>query len=274
MKRIILAIFLLFPGGLIYSQTDSTNIEEVVPVLTDSLPAKVEKSKKPSRDLPADPPRRFSLVLSRTLLLSGSSPDSVPINGTGSGTYSIAGGLKFFLYKDILGLRFAPGISWTQITYESTNLKTFPVLKDSSSTNTIDQERHTLVHGEGSLSIFANLTRDEDGDPVIFLEAGGNVGYLISANFRQRFTDENGLRHKEKIRDLETVEDELGSKEFPPLKYGIFGRVGYKWAALTVHYRLSDIFDVYTDDIFLPANKTGFRNPKIPPLEVGLTIFF
>ncbi|MCI4668605.1 MAG: hypothetical protein MRZ79_10765 [Bacteroidia bacterium] len=286
MERIILIIWLLGFFGFANAQTDSLDIKKdsieqagIISTVKDSMPAQdsltlaKKKDKRPNRNLPADPPRRFSLVFARTLMLSGSSPDSVPINATGSGTYSISGGLKFFMYRDIVGLRFAPGLSWTQITYESTNLKTFPVIKDSTS-NSIDQERHTIVHGEASLSLFTNLTRDEDGDPIIFLEAGGNVGYIISANYRQRFTDDNGLRHKEKLRDLETVEDANGSREFVPLKYGVFGRVGYKWAALTFQYRLSDIFDEFTDDIFLPENKVGFKNPKIPPIEIGLTIFF
>ncbi len=257
------------------AQVDSSKSEVLPNLSVDSLAIPAETKKKlPKPRVMADPPRRFSLVFARTFMLAGSSPDSVPVSNTSSGTYSVAGGLKFFLYRDLLGLRFAPGVSWTHIAYESTNLKTFPVRKDTN-LNTIDQERHVLVHGETSLSLFANLSRDEDGDPRYFVEGGGYVGYMIATNFRRRFTDKNGLRHKEKLRDLETLEDEeSGSREFPPLKYGVFGRVGYKWAALTFHYRLSDLFDEFTDPIFLPEGKEGFRNPDIPPFEVGLTIFF
>ncbi|MEO0895967.1 MAG: hypothetical protein AAFY71_06185 [Bacteroidota bacterium] len=250
--------------------TDSTGIVPEAESIEES------KGPKPTTDLPSDPPRKFSLVLGRTFMLAGSSPDSVPINSTNSGTYSIGGGLKFFLYKDVLGLRFTPGMSWTHIAYEATNLKTFPVVKDTTTDN-ITNERHVLTHGQASLSIFSNLTRDEDGDPKFFVEVGGYASILVSANLRTRFTDVDGLRHKEKTRDLETVfNSTTETREFERLRYGLLARFGYKWAALTLDYRLSDVFDEFTDNQFLPGNlqDTGYKNPVIPPIEVGLTIFF
>ena len=219
--------------------------------------------------LPTDPPRSFSLVFNRGFMLSGSQPDSVPLNGTGSGTYFIGAGFKFPLWQNKLGLRVAPGIAFTHFTYEQTNLKTFPSIQDSLA-YPLTLERHGATWVELPLGFYANFSRDEDGDPRFFAEIGGYVGYLLAANYKTRYTnvDIGNLRVKEKIRDLHKVES-----EWERLRYGLYGRLGYKWASLYVCYRLSEVFDEFTHPDFRPRAGEGFRNPRIAPMEVGITVF-
>lgn len=221
-----------------------------------------------STNLDVDPPGRFNLVFTRGLMLAGGSPDSIPINGNASGTYSIGGGIKFALDKqNVLGLRLTPGVSWTHIQYNQTEGKTYPTVGDSLN---FSVEKHTMAFADLALSIFINLSRDEDNDRRFFLEAGGYGSFLVSANYKTRFTNADGQRVKNKIRDLEQISD-----EWLRYRYGLFGRLGYKWAALYVGYRLSDVFDPFTNDILLPRpTDVGFRNPQIPPLEVGISLFF
>ncbi|MEM7369389.1 MAG: porin family protein [Bacteroidota bacterium] len=215
-----------------------------------------------------DRPRNFSLVFNRGLMLTGSSPDSVPLNGNSSGTYSIGGGIRIPLIKDAVRLRLTPSISWTHFSYDQTNLKTFPTVADSLPQQ-LTLEKHTLIFGELPLGVIFNLSRDEDGDPRFFVEAGGYVGYLLGANYKTRFKDSEGLRVKNKRRDLEGIES-----EFERLRYGLYGRVGYKWAALYFSYRLSDVFDEFTNPSLRPTAFEGYKNPKIPPMEVGISVFF
>lgn len=201
-------------------------------------------------------------------MLASGSPDSIPLNGNASGTYSIAGGIKFPLdKKNILGIRMAPGVSWTHIQYNQTEGKTFPTVGD---TLNFSVEKHTMVFADLALSMYINLSRDEDQDRRFFLELGGYGSYLIAANYKTRFTNADGLRIKNKVRDLEQISD-----EWLRYRYGLFGRVGYKWAALYIGFRLSDVFDEFTNESLRPRpEETGFKNPQIPPLEVGLSLFF
>lgn len=217
--------------------------------------------------LPTDPPRSFSLVFNRGFMLSGSQPDSVPLNGTGSGTYFIGAGFRFSLFKNKMGLRVSPGIAFTHFTYEQTNLKTFPSVPDSVPFP-FTQERHGSTWAELPLGIYANFSRDEDGDPRFFAELGGYIGYLLAANYKTRYNNAANLRVKEKVRDLHKIES-----EWERLRYGLYGRVGYKWAAIYVSYRLSEVFDEFTNPAYRPKAVEGFRNPAIAPMEFGITVF-
>ncbi|MEM7654767.1 MAG: outer membrane beta-barrel protein [Bacteroidota bacterium] len=214
-----------------------------------------------------DRPKNFSLVFNRGLMIAGPSPDSVPLNGTSSGTYFIGGGIRVSLWKDIVRLRITPGLAWTHLAYDQTNLKSFPTIQDSTPYD-YAVEKHVLTYAELPVGVFVNLSKDEDGDTRYFVEAGGYFGYLISANYRTAYTDENGLRVKEKVRDLEQLDS-----EWNPFRYGVYARFGYRWASLYASWRLSDVMDEFTNAPFVPRGGEGYRNPNIPPMELGLTIF-
>ncbi|MEO1451586.1 MAG: outer membrane beta-barrel protein, partial [Bacteroidota bacterium] len=149
-----------------------------------------------SENLNTDPPGRFNLVFTRGFMLAGSAPDSVPLNGNASGTYRIGGGIKFPLgKKNIVGLRLTPAISWTHVQYNQTEAKTFPSIGDSAN---FSVEKHTMNFADLALSVYINLSRDEDNDRRFFVELGGYGSFLIAANYKTRYTNANGQRVKNK----------------------------------------------------------------------------
>lgn len=237
-------------------------------VMIDTTQAPVAKEATGEDNLPVDMARRFSLVFNRGFQLVDRANDSIPINGASSGTFFLGGGIRIPLGGQKAGIRLAPGISWTNITYNQTNLKQFPT-PSSDSTN-LSVEKHSLTHIDLPLSFFFNLTRDEDGDPRIFIEVGGYASYLMAASYKTKFEDANGLRIKSKIRDLHALEGDKA--EFERLRYGLFARAGFKWFAVYVDYRLSDVFDEFSGTIINPQGE-GFRNPVLEPLQIGLSIF-
>jgi hypothetical protein len=221
-----------------------------------------------SANLAVDRMRSFSLVFNRGLMITGGRRDSVPINGSSSGSYFIGGGIKFALIGKTLGLRATPGIQLWQINYDQTSRKTFPTVPDSLPFQ-LTREKHVLTLPTLALSLYLNLTHDEDGDSRIFAEAGGYVGYATGIRYHQGYVDGNLQRVDIRVRDLENIPD-----EFKRLHYGLFGRFGFKWASLYYGMRLTDIFDEFTNPDRLPRQVAGYRNPPIPPMELGMSIFF
>lgn len=220
-------------------------------------------------NLPVDNARRFSLVFNRGFQLVDKANDSIPINGASSGTFFLGGGIRIPLGGQVAGLRLAPGVSWTNISYNQTNLKQFPTVAGDSLNLSV--EKHSLTHIDLPLSVFFNLSRDEDGDPRIFVEVGGYASYLMAASYKTKYEDSNGLRVKQKTRDLHALTEE--KEEFERLRYGMFARAGFKWFALYIDYRLSDVFDEFSGTIINPQTRAGFRNPVLEPLQIGISIF-
>lgn len=216
-------------------------------------------------NLNTDPPSKFDLVFNRGFILTGTSQDTVPVNGSNSGTFSIGGGIKFPLANNTFGIRLTPGVAFTQINYNQTSVKTFPTIPDSLPF-TLTSEKHRLMYVEVPLGVYFNVSRDEDNDPKLFVEAGGYFGYMMGASYSYRYNNSAGQRVKVQTRDLEKEEN-----EFQRIRYGIYGRLGYKWAALYINYRLSNVLDEFANNP--PKDVVGYKNPKFPPIEVGLTIF-
>ncbi len=224
-----------------------------------------------SKNLPTDPPSRFSLVFNRTIPLAGPSRDSVPLSNTASGTYFIGGGFKFpFGRRNVIGLRVAPGLAWTHYTYQQSVDKEFPTIADSVGVD-YTQEKHRLFFLELPVGLYFNVTRDEDGDPVFFGEVGGFVGYLASAQYKIRYRNNAGLRVQERTRDLEQISEP--ESEFERLRYGAYARIGYKWFSLYYSIRLTEVFDEFTNPDRRPKNVEGYKNPLMPAMEIGLSLF-
>ena len=247
MKHIFIGLVLIF--GWIHTLVGQTEADSIA-------------------NLPVDMPRRFSWVLNRSFMLTDRMNDTVPINGNSSGTIFIGGGIRIPLVKQTVGLRLTPGVSWTNINYSQTNAKTFPTINANVQTE-YTLERHGLTRVELPLGVYFNLTKDEDGDPRFFVEAGGYAGYLTAAGYKIKYKNPQGLRVKEKIRDLHKQNE----KEFERLSYGIYARLGYKWISLYFQMRLSDVFDEFTNDDWNPTQKDGFKNPIIPSTQVGISVF-
>lgn len=224
-----------------------------------------------------DPPQNFGLIFGRSIMITGGLPDSVPISGGASGAYFLGAGYRFYIGKAYrFGLRFSPGIAWNRYTYDQTSAKTFPTTIDS--TITLSRERHSMVEVKAELGVFINITRDEDYDPLIFVEVGGYGGYMTAFNYIRRFTDGNNLRVREKYRDLEKLTMTDGANNtvntFNRLQYGFYGRLGYKWAALYVGYRLSDVLNDPINDALLFRDQPNFQAVTMPPIDIGFHIMF
>ncbi|MEM6801036.1 MAG: outer membrane beta-barrel protein [Bacteroidota bacterium] len=227
------------------------------------------EDKKGEDQLPTDAARRFSLVFNRTLQTTNGTSDTIPLNGTSSGTFFIGGGIRIPLGNQLVNIRLTPGISWTGYTYNQTNLKRYPTFA-SDSVN-LSLERQSLTHIDLPLSFYFNISRDEDGDPRFFVEVGGYASYLMAASYKIKYEDANGLRVKEKIRDIHALEGD--NAEFERLRYGAFARVGFKWIALYLDYRISDVFDEFSGSVINDQTPAGFKNPVFQPLQFGLSIF-
>jgi hypothetical protein len=255
-------IIIIFLSIFVFSTSAWAQIKEIP-----EQKEKTQKQEEVEDNLPADPPSKFDLVFNRSFMLNGGGTlDTVPINGSSSGTFSIGGGIKFPLAQNKLGIRVTPSVAWTQINYNQTDLKSFPTVKDSLPFD-LTSERHGLFHVELPIGVYVNVSRDEDNDPKFFVEAGGYIGYLISAKYQYRYLNSSGQRIRVQNRDLETIEN-----EFEKLRYGIYARLGYKWAALYFNVRISDVFDEFAND---PPREVlgGFKNPIIPAMQAGITIF-
>ncbi|MEM8887230.1 MAG: porin family protein [Bacteroidota bacterium] len=244
-------------------------INDTTQTVPGEAPAEEAKAEDKEDNLPVDAARRFSLVFNRTLQTTNGTADTIPLNGTGSGTFFIGGGIRIPLGGKVANIRLAPGISWTGFNYNQTNLKRFPTFANDS-TN-LSLEKHSLTHIDLPLSFYFNFSRDEDGDPRFFVELGGYASYLMAASYKIRYEDENGLRVREKIKDLHALEGD--NAEFERLRYGAFARVGFKWIALYLDYRLSDVFDENGGTVINPDTPAGFLNPVFEPLQIGISIF-
>jgi len=245
-KNLIVLAILLFSVAM--AQTDST-----------------EQADPPSTDLPTDPPRTNSLIITRGFMMGASAVDSVPLNGFGSGTFSIQVGIKKYLIAQRAGLRFSPGVSFTTYDYNQTDLKRFPSIPDTLIS--FEQERQNLTLLELPIGIFVDLNKDEDNDPRFFVEAGGYIGFLVGARYRSRYVDGNGLRIENRISRLQRLDS-----EYERLRYGIYARLGYKWASVYFGMRLTNVWDEFANDITSPTGTTDYRNPSIPPMELGISL--
>ena len=172
--------------------------------------------------------------------------------------------------RNIVGLRAAPGLAWTHFAYQQSIDKTFPSIRDSVGFD-YTQEKHRLLFLEMPLGVYFNITRDEDGDPLFFAEAGGYLGYLASATYKIKYRNSAGQRVLERTKDLEQITDP--EIEFERLRYGVYARVGYKWFSLYYSMRLTDVFDEFTNPSLRPRNIDGYKNPTMPPMEIGLSLF-
>lgn len=267
-------LLLISSGNIAWAQSDSTSTEAEPNSLEGVTFTPADDAPQRSR---VDPPQNFGLIFGRSFLLAGGLPDSVPVSGGASGAYFLGAGYRFYVDKSYrFGFRFTPGIAWNRYTYEQTTAKTFPTIRDSS--QTISQERHTVIEGKLEVSIFVNLTRDEDSDPKLFIEAGGYGSYITAMNYVRRFDNSDNLRVREKYRDLEKLSTSTGNgnstNTVNRLQYGLFGRLGFKWAGLYVGYRLSDVLNATLNDALLFREASNYQAPNLPPLDVGLHILF
>ena len=204
-------------------------------------------------NLPVDRPQNFQLLFNRGLIIgSVGGEDQIPINGSFSGSMFLGFSFKAHLPNNQVGARITPGINWYKLNYQQEDQKLFP-------TDTIfDAEKHVLTYFEVPLGVFINISKDEDGDPGLYTELGGFLGYKIGSAYKRRY-DDNGRSSRLIRRDVPEVED---------WRFGIYGRLGFKRWALYYSYLLSDVFSAFPTENGPPLNQ-DLSFP--PPLEIGIS---
>lgn len=258
MKSLLSIILLgLLTFGNIYGQ-------EVTELEADSTTLSIEDEDFRT-ELPVDRASNFSLIFQRGFMLVTDKVDSVNFNGGLSGSFTLATSFKINLFKNTVGLRLQPGITWIKADYAQTNANTFPSVPDSfSSSWIVSSEKHRFTYLEMPIGIYVNLSKDEDGDTKAFIEAGGYFGYKMGGAYKLKYDDTA-------VDEVVTVK-RTGIRDLEELRYGIYGRVGYKWIALYYSYRLTDIFQEFRTDAETGA-ATSFKYPKYPEMELGISIF-
>ena len=204
-------------------------------------------------NLPVDRPQNFQLLFNRGLIIgSVGGEDQVPINGSFSGSMFLGLSFKAHFPNNVVGARITPGINWYKLNYQQEDQKIFP-------TDTIfDSEKHVLTYLEVPVGIFVNISKDEDGDPRLYTELGGFLGYKLSGAYKRRF-DDNGRNSRLIRREVPGLED---------WRFGIYGRLGFKRWALYYSYLLSDVFSSFEVEGGAPLDaELSFP----PPLEIGIS---
>ncbi len=217
-------------------------------VIGSMLIGQIYAQSEEKQNLSTDRPDNIDLTFTRGFLLVTNEEEGVPLNAGSSGTIRIGAAFKVHLANNTFGFRVHPSISWTKFTYDQTAEKTFPTAIDSSMT--LDVEKHRFTFVDLPLGIFVNITKDEDGDSRFFVEAGGFVGYRTSSIYKTKYNVPNENQEvRQRVRGVKNLED---------IRYGFYGRIGYKWVALYYSYRLSNVFK---------------ETPMLPPMELGITVF-
>jgi|GEM_PF-2489294 len=201
--------------------------------------------------------RVLGIVFNRGFVMQGSKDASTPISGGRSGTSFLGFNYNVEL-GDRFGFRIQPGFSWVKYSYQQVDTKTFP-----STLDTLDYEKHRLSFAEVPIGVYLNLTLSDDNKPQLFVEGGGFIGYMTGAILKTKGQIDVGELDQtiiNKVRD---------TKDFERLRYGVYGKLGYKWIAIHFTYRLSDVFTEFATDV--DGNNTTVRNPTIPPMEIGVS---
>lgn len=230
-------------------------------------PKETPKEEKVPEPLPVDRASNFSLIFQRGFMLVTEKTDTVTLNGGLSGSFTLATSFKVNLYKNVLGLRLQPGITWVKADYAQASANTFPSSPDSYEDNWIvSSEKHRFTFLEFPIGLYANLTKDEDGDAKVFIEGGGYFGYKLGAMYKLKYDEVTGNQTQTVTSKRTNVPD------LEDFRYGIYGRFGYKWISVYYSYRLSDVFQPFRTDpeTGLP---TSFAYPRYSPMELGVSVF-
>jgi hypothetical protein len=212
-----------------------------------------------------DEPKVFELIFSRSFLIGAGNLDSVPLSTFNSGSYRLGAGFRIPFQRNTIGLRIAPSVTWLRLVYNQSENKTFPTLADTTRPE-LSQERHQLTYLDLPLSFYYNITKDEDSDPLLFVEIGGYAGYMLGGNYKQRY-DDGDLRVTQKLSGLPQLEG-----QFERFRYGVMARVGYKWFSIYGNLRLTRVFGEFTNPQISPRPDAPFRNPEITGLELGISL--
>lgn len=198
----------------------------------------------------------FNFLVGQTQFIIQEIPDSIPIKKNRSGTFSLGIGVDKEILPNRLGIRLAPSIAWTKIQYEQTPQKVFPTANPN-----LKKERHLITYLQLPIGFFIPLTKPDQQNHSLYIEAGGYGSWKIQSSYKsiQQTTRDQTIINK--IKNLPDLNE---------FQYGLYGKFGYKWFALQVTYRFTNTFTEFQSD--QNNDPTSFKNPTIPPIEVGIIL--
>ncbi len=223
-------------------------------LLLTATPTYGQSNKSFSRS--TQPEQYFDLIWVQGRLWNQPASDSIPIIPGKSGTSFLGAGISVNLWKDQIGLRLQPGISWLTLRYRQQGEKTFP-----SAGAGLDRETHLITYATLPVGLFGNLSQDRKGRPGVFVEGGGFLSYRISGTYKTRSTDARGQRVIQRVRGIPDVES---------YQYGLYGQIGYQKAGVRFSYRPSNIFTPYRSRI--DNSLSAYRNPQITAYQIGIVL--
>ncbi len=209
---------------------------------------------------------RFDLILMRGFLMTGNSPDSVPIRGGFSGSNYVGGSYNFPLFRDrkqedffkAFWLRAGLGFEFFSLNYSQDDGKTFP-----SAADTLNSERQRFDYIMLNLGFAYTLIKDRETDRVTsFFEIGTSGGINIGSRYKVR----------REFGDREARIRFNGVPNTNLWRAALYSRVTYKFLGLWVQYSLTEVFDQdarYINQAGIPS-----EYPELPHLEFGLNVIF
>lgn len=208
---------------------------------------------------------KFDVVLNYGLPSSGA-PAVAPMNNLGSSTVSL-----WFSFNKVLNERLAvkamPGLTWTTLNFSvaQSTPRQFPTpdtaLSPVRTPYTSDIFR--LFYFELPLAVTLTAQRDAKQRPIVFFDIGASIGYRPFAASYERTYDTSTLTVAERFEPVPNVSRWRGTA---------FVRVVYRFIGLQLQYRFIDVF--FNDAGYgANASKGGANGyPKLPPIELGVSI--
>lgn len=201
------------------------------------------------------PEQYFDLILVRGSILNPGKIDTAILSSPASGSLFIGSGIRIPVIKKLLHLHLQPGFSWTRLVYEQQLSKRFP------NSSIFDKEKHSLFYGEFPIGLQLTFPRQRTAKTAYMIEGGGYAGYLISGSYITLSENALGQQVRQRIRQL---------RDTDPLRYGVYGRIGYGKLIVQVNYRLSPFFDPFRTEP--DGTDSHFRIPEFSQLELGIGI--
>jgi hypothetical protein len=208
---------------------------------------------------------KFDLVFNYTIPVSGA-PAIAPMNILNSGNVSFYLSFNRIINKHI-ALKAMPGMSWYTLNFSvpTSTARRFPTpdttLSSARTPFTSDIIRSFFF--ELPLAFTYTIQRDIKERPYVFIDVGASIGYKPFGSAYDRTYDAGSLTITERFEPIPNTQR---------WRVAAFVRVVYRLIGLHLNYRFTDVF--FTDQGYGANAAQGGTNPypRIPQLELGLTI--
>lgn len=169
----------------------------------------------------------FNFVFNRSFLLISDFRTDVPLNSAQSGTSSI--GISFNkAFSPKWGFHFQPTFKTLGLAFRNTMERSFPNDPDT----TLAMQKYRMYYFATDNGLRYNFKRDEKNRPVIFVEIGISLGFLVGNSEKK-----TKYFPKEKIKTKSSTIQDLNR-----WYSAVYLKANYRWLGLYANYRLTHIF--------------------------------